>query len=285
MEKHRGRAQGAQTMKKFLAGILSIPAVVFFAVGVGGASPAPDDPPVGKGRIFYLEDFETTMPGQVPKGCSKTGDVAVVNDVAHTGRQSLRIEAAPNGPRRIVIRGEVPAALGGQHWGRLYFKVRTPTPEPPAGGVIHSTIVAGAARSPLPSGDPIEVRLVDTVLGANGTHQYLYNVQPARRPEFGKGSAYRYRYTDGWTLAEWSVDYATQAYRLFIDGEEVKDVAFAQGKGRFEGAEIPVVFESFSFGWNNYQNAGKGFVAWIDDIALAKDRLGTRGLRPAPRKP
>jgi hypothetical protein len=35
--------------------------------------------------------------------------------------------------------------------------------------------------------------------------------------------------------------------------------------------------------WNNYQNAGKGFVAWIDDIALGKERVGYRGL-PTPAK-
>ena len=78
-----------------------------------------------------------------------------------------------------------------------------------------------------------------------------------------------------WSL---SVDHATQTYRLFINGEEVKEVAFSKGAGRFEGSEIPEVFESLSFGWNNYQQAGKGFVAWIDDIALAKDRLGARGI-------
>jgi hypothetical protein len=61
----------------------------------------------------------------------------------------------------------------------------------------------------------------------------------------------------------------------------VTDVAFSKGAGKYEGSEIPEVFESLSFGWNNYQNAGKGFVAWIDDIALAKDRIGNRGIPPA----
>jgi hypothetical protein len=62
----------------------------------------------------------------------------------------------------------------------------------------------------------------------------------------------------------------------------VTDVAFTKGAGKFDGSEIPEVFESLSFGWNNYQNAGKGFVAWIDDIALAKDRIGSRGI-PVPK--
>ena len=115
-------------------------------------------------------------------------------------------------------------------------------------------------------------------MGSKGTFQYLYNVQPRRRPEFGKGGGYHSRYTDEWTLAEWHADHATQTYRLFINGKEVKDVAFRKGAGQFAGAEIPEVFESLSFGWNNYQSAGKGFVAWIDDIALAKERIGSLGI-------
>ena len=42
--------------------------------------------------------------------------------------------------------------------------------------------------------------------------------------------------------------------------------------------------ESLSFGWNNYQQAGAGFVAWIDDIAFAKDRVGNLGLPKAAKK-
>ncbi|HYE97697.1 MAG TPA: hypothetical protein VEJ18_02250 [Planctomycetota bacterium] len=239
---------------------------------------APDDPPLGKAPFLVLEGFETTAPGQIPKGYLKTGEVAVVDGVAHTGRRSLRIEAKANGPRRITLKGDPVTALGGQHWGRLFFKVQLPVPLPEGDvRVIHSTLVAGSATSPLHD-DPIEVRVLDTVLSKEGKVQYLYNVQPRKRPEFAKGSGYRFAFSDRWTLAEWSVDHATQTYRLFINGEEVKDAAFSKGAGKYEGAEIPAVFESLSFGWNNYQPAGPGVVAWIDDIALAKDRLGGRGI-------
>lgn len=261
--------------------------VLALAASLASAGEGQDDPPIGKGRVLLIEGFEATPAGKVPAGYTKTGAVGVVEDAAHTGRRSLRIEAAANGPRRITLKGDVLAALGGQHWGRLYFKVQLPAPQPEGPGnfpVIHSTIVAGAAQSPLHK-DPVEVRLLDTVLGPKGMHQYLYNVQPARRGEFGKGGAYTHRFADTWTLAEWYVDHATQTYRLFVNGAEVKDVSFSKGAGNFAGSEIPEVFESLSFGWNNYQNAGKGFVAWIDDIALAKERLGNRGIPPARGAP
>ncbi|HLX60548.1 MAG TPA: hypothetical protein VKX17_04615 [Planctomycetota bacterium] len=257
--------------------------VLTFALAHAAEKPLVFDPPLGTAKLILAEDFESTPVGQIPKGFTKTGAVAVVDDVAHSGKKSLRMEAAEKGARRITLKGDAIATLGGQHWGRLYFKVQLPTPTPQGAGnfpVIHSTLVAGSAQSPL-SKDPIEVRVLDTVMGPKGTHQWIYNVQPRKRPEFGKGSKYNYHYSDEWTLAEWYVDYATQSYRLFINGEEIKDVALNKGAGNFAGAEIPEVFESLSFGWNNYQSAGKGFVAWIDDIALSKERIGNRGIAPA----
>jgi hypothetical protein len=231
--------------------------------------------PLAKAKLQIYEDFESTAVGSIPKGYTKSGAVGVVEGVSHGGTKSLRMEAAANGPRRITIQGAPITALGGQFWGRLFFKVQLPNPEPQGAGfpVIHSTLVAGSAQSPQFK-DPIEVRLLDTVLGPKHTYQYIYNVQPRKRAEFGTGSTYDYRFTDEWTLAEWFVDYATQTYRLYINGKEITDVAIHKGAGNFEKVELPEIWESISFGWNNYQNAGAGFVAWIDDIALGKDRIG-----------
>ena len=237
------------------------------------------DPPVGTGR-FMMIDFENVPVGQVPPIFTRTGDVGVVDDVAHTGHKSLRMNPAEKGPRRITLKGDILNALAGEHWGRLYFKVKLPVPQPTGTGkfpVIHSTVVSGTAQSPL-FNDPIEIRPLGMVLGPKGTFQYLYNVQPQKRPEFGKGTRYDYTYTDEWTLAEWHVDYATQTFQLFINGQELKEASFTNGRGKFEKSEIPQVFQTLSFGWTNYQPAGEGFTAWIDDLALGKDRIGDRGL-------
>jgi hypothetical protein len=249
------------------------------------AEKAPKEAP-----LLLLEDFESTAAGQIPKAYTKQGAVGVVDDVAHSGTHSLRTEAAVNGPRRITINDpKLMAALGGEHWGRLYFKVQLPVPVPKGEGkfpVIHSTIVSGKAQSPQFK-DPIEVRTLDVVMGPNnGAFQWIYNVRPAKRPEFANGSKYDYHYTDEWTLAEWHVDFATQSYTLYINGAEIPGASMNKGAGNFEKCEIPEVFESLSFGWNNYQKAEPtGFVAWIDDIALAKERIGDRGLPPPSKKP
>ena len=250
---------------------------------------AADAPPVSKTPPLFTEDFESTEVGAIPAGFTATGKVAVADDFAFSGKKSLRVEAAPRGPRRITLHGDILTKLGGQFWGRLYYRVQTPYPLPdPAGGnpVIHSTFVAGACLSPQ-FDDQIEVRMLDTVMNKAGAHQYIYNVQPRSRGEFGKGSAYLYHYTNEWTLAEWSVDYATQSYHLYINGQEIPGVALDQGAGHFTKVELPKVFTSLSFGLYNYQSAGTGFVVWIDDIALGKERIGplvsdTGAPKPAP---
>ena len=234
------------------------------------AAPLPASP-------IFIEDFESTEPGKIPAGFKPAGVVAVADDFAHTGKKSLRIKAAPRGARRITLQGEKITALGGTFWGRLYYRVQTPFPLPPAAGqsVVHSTMVAGTALSP-EFKDQIEVRMLDTVMNRQGMHQYIYNVQPKGRAEFGKGSRYLYQYTNDWTLAEWSVDHATQSYHLYINGQEITGVTKTNGAGIFKGTEIPEVFQSLSFGWNNYQPVEKGFVMWLDDLALGKERIGPR---------
>jgi hypothetical protein len=243
--------------------------------------PSDDIVPIKKARIIIAEDFESTAVGGIPAGYTKKGAVGVVGDVAHTGTKSLRLDAAVNGARQIIKQGEELTTLGGQHWGRLFFKVQLPSAVPPDGKIVHTTIVAGAAESPLAK-DPIEVRLLGTLGNSKGTYQYLYNVQPRKgRKEFGPSTKSIYHYADGWVLAEWYVDYATQTYRCFIDGHELTALSIKKGENNFAGAEIPPVFESLSFGWCNYQPVvGTGFVAWIDDIALGKDRIGDQTLLP-----
>jgi len=231
------------------------------------------------GDLILSEDFESIPVGEIPKGFTKTGTIGVAEDAAHSGRKSLRIDPAIKGARVITLTGEKLAAVGGTHWGRLYYKTKLPTPLPvvPEGkktAGIHTTLVSGRATSPL-ANDPIDVRLMGTSTDMTGLFKYLFNVQPKLRPEFGVGAKARSQYTDEWTLAEWFVDHDTQTYQFFVDGQEITDIALHKGAGQFAGAEIPAVFESLSFGWNNYPAAsGEGFTVWIDDLALGKKRIG-----------
>ncbi|MEI6712292.1 MAG: hypothetical protein WCO60_00965 [Verrucomicrobiota bacterium] len=235
--------------------------------------------PLTAADIFFSEDFEATPVGEIPKGFTKSGAVAVAEDFAHGGKHALKLDSALKGARTINLGSSAASAIGGEHWGRLYYRVKLPTPLPvvPEGKTsagIHTTLVSGKATSPL-ANDPIEVRLAGTSTGMDGSFKYLYNVQTKLRGEFGLSAKTPLKYSDQWTLIEWHADNATQTYQFFVNGQEVPEISFTKGAGQFEKAEIPASFDSMSFGWLNYQPAsGEGFTAWIDDLVLAKKRIG-----------
>jgi len=236
-------------------------------------------PALSSGDIFLSEDFEATAVGQIPKGFTKTGAVAVAEDSAHGGKHALKMDPATKGARVITLGAPATAAIGGEHWGRFYYKVKLPSPLPvvPEGKTtagIHTTLVSGKATSPL-ANDPIEVRLAGTSTKMTGAFKYLYNVQTKLRGEFGLSAKAPSQYSDQWTLLEWHADNATQTYQFFVNGQEIPEIGFQKGAGKFDKAEIPASFDSMSFGWLNYQPAaGEGFTAWIDDLVLAKKRIG-----------
>jgi len=91
--------------------------------------------------LIVSDDFESTAVGQIPKGFTKTGAIAVADDVAHSGKHSLKIEPAVKGGRFISLPPEKVAALGSEHWGRFYYKMKTPTPLP----VIRTSVDHGTA--------------------------------------------------------------------------------------------------------------------------------------------
>src|SRR4051812_15685017 len=77
--------------------------------------------------IIVSDDFESTPVGAIPAGFTKTGEIGVEEGVAHSGKHALRVEPAVRGGRFISLAPDKVAALGGEHWGRLYYKVKTPT--------------------------------------------------------------------------------------------------------------------------------------------------------------
>ena len=231
--------------------------------GIGGPSLC------AAGRYLICEDFEATAVGGVPVGWTKHGNAAVAADQAARGAHSLKIAAANNGERRIYADA---TRLGSGHWGRVFFRVQLPVPM----AFVHSTIVAFQGTGPVNGNE--EVRVVDTVKSADsggtvGKHQFLYNVQPSGS-EFGKGSAYNYTFDGNWHCAEWHIDNPTQSYHFYYDNVEVTSVAISNGAGNYNGSDIPSVFSQVHVGWNNYQSAPPGFVAWIDEVAMDVNRIG-----------
>jgi len=229
---------------------------------------------MGSPGVIVADDFESTAVGAIPAGFTRTGEIAVEEGVAHSGKHALLVEHSVRGGRFINLAPDKVAALGGEHWGRFYFKVKTPAPLP-TGRLVHITLVDGKAVSPLAK-DVVDVRLATLLYYPTGEFNYYYNVQPPNpRREFGPKSAIPQKFNDQWNLLEWHVDAATQSYSFFLNGKEIPDIGQHKGAGNYEGIEIPAAFQTMSIGFTNYQAAaGDGFTVWIDDIAFGKQRLG-----------
>jgi len=224
--------------------------------------------------VIVADDFESTAVGAIPAGFTKTGELGVEEGVAHSGKHALMIQPGVRGGRSIDLAPDKVAALGGEHWGRLYIKFKTPVPKP-TGNLIHATIVHGRAVSPSVK-DTVDTRLATFLYYPTGLFKYMYNVQPPNgRREFGPSSATQQQFDDAWHLLEWHVDYATQTYQFFVDGKEVTDIGQSKGAGNYAGIEIPAAFQTLQIGFTNYQAAtDQGFTVYIDDIAVGKNRLG-----------
>lgn len=239
---------------------------------------APDDEPSGgcAGRDYIIcEDFEAASIGGIPDEWTAHGEPLGVTDAqAHHGSQSLELGARINWERRIYHDA---SALGGNHYGRIYFKVQQPVPD----AFVHSTLVALHGVGPTTGAG--EFRVVDTVKQAVDTpdvaslHQYLYNVQPENGAEFGYGGPYTRPFDDQWHCVEYHIDDATQSYTLWVNGEE--EISFENGAGNYEDSDMPASYDEVRVGWTNYQDAPPGFVAWIDDVIFDDEPIGCEPLR------
>jgi hypothetical protein len=243
------------------------------------SGPLPSD--CSGGGYLICEDFEDTALGAVPEGWSKFGDpVGVADDQAASGTKSLKMSESEDW--RAMNRDA--SSLPTTHWGRIRYRVDADVPD----AFVHSTMVSFSGQSP-DDGLDLNVRVVDTVkqsAGNGGAHQFLYNVQPPNntRPEFGRGSSYDYEFDGEWHCVEWFIDSSEQAYRFFFDGTEVEELALHNGPGVYDGphvdpneddhTDIPSSWGELRVGWINYQGAPPGFTTWIDDVAIAEQRVG-----------
>jgi hypothetical protein len=214
------------------------------------------------------EDFDSNnTDGAIPTGWQvlngwNTGSTVVASDQTHSPGHSLKSVSALTGQTRVKRSLAALGTTAGIHWGRIFYKVESPAPKPPQGQVIHSTFVGLQG--------PTESRVVDTVEDSSGHHQFLYNLPD---DSCCTGSSYDWTYDGTWHCAEWHVDGSTQSFRFFLDGNEVKALAFSYGAGK-GGAKIPAAYDFINVGWIDYQMPSSAFTAWFDDLAIDDTQIG-----------
>ncbi len=84
-----------------------------------------------------------------------------------------------------------------------------------------------------------------------------------------------------WACVEWHLDVASQELEFWLDGARVAHVrgrgdAAATCKGNDLGGEwrAPPRFDSFYIGFERYADSANDQDLWIDDVEMAKDRVG-----------
>ena len=191
--------------------------------GGGGASAA------CAGKTYKLcEDFESGTVGGFPTGwtglngygADSMRGVGLANDQAHSGAMALKSSSMVPGEQRAQRSLSSLGATATKHWGRIFYKVISPSPKPASGAVIHVTMAALMGTT--------ENRIVDTVEQSNGTHQWLFNLPD---DSCCTSSAYNWSFDNAWHCAEWFVDVTAQSYRFFTDGAEVTQLAFTGRSG------------------------------------------------------
>jgi polyisoprenoid-binding protein YceI len=214
------------------------------------------------GETLFCLDFEDVAPGSIPTGFTKegTGIDVVQGQEARSGTRSVKFTSTNYSNSGYFKK----TSVTGKHWGRLYYKMKTPVPN--INTWLHGTFVAARSGS-------AEYRFVDTVQEASGKHQYIYNVEPG---DVSLQGAYAYQFDNAWVCTEWYVDNQTQTYRFFRNGTEVslsRNGTTTTSTNLPGFAPVPATLDWLGFGFRSYQQSS-GVEGWLDDVAVGNERIG-----------
>jgi hypothetical protein len=151
-------------------------------------------------------------------------------------------------------------ATATNHWGRLYYKVKTPAPVAADKSAYYHITFAAL------EGGTMENRVVDTVESPDGKVQYIYNVPD---DSCCSGSDYNWSHDGAWHCAEWHVDVSTKSYRFFIDNKEVSAIGFTGNAKAQMGT-----YTALALGAIFYVTPSGALTTWIDDLAIDDKQIG-----------
>jgi hypothetical protein len=248
------------------------------AGGAGGGAPSASG---CAGKTYALcEDFESDTVGSIPTGwtsfkgygASSPTDQQVATDQWHSGSKALKSISAAKGASRIQMSLATLGATASKHWGRIFYKVQSPSAVDNT-HVLHTTFVSAF-------GGGTEDRIVDTVetQGAH-THQWLFNTSDDACCTSTK--QYSWTFDAAWHCAEWYVDLTTKSFRFFSDSVEVPDLKFTNLVPRV-ASDLPASYTAIILGATYYQDNKTDtitgpFTMWIDDLAINDAQSGQIG--------
>jgi hypothetical protein len=254
-------------------------ACVLACIAVAQAADAP--------KALFSDDFESHAAGQVPgapwkEETYKSGAVITV-DGQHTfsGRQAMHV-LTPRGAKyrrgyvAIHLGKPVPDAQAGM-FGRAMVWLDEAPASLPEQGPVHWTLLQGEGRS---ADDRYNAIYRLGVEQKQGT-QFManYETTPPVTTDC-KQQSKRQLPVRRWACVEWHMEVASQEMEFWLDGKRVTRVKRTAGpqacRGQDLGAEwrAPLKFNSLYIGFERYADSANDQNLWIDDVVLAKQRVG-----------
>jgi hypothetical protein len=223
-----------------------------------------------KPSCLLCEDFETTADGAIPKNFTKvasSGTLAVVSDLAHGGKKSLKI-MAPSGSYETYLKETLTfPAKNNTIWGRVWFRTEALMPS----DFVHWNLIEARGKT---SNNRIRYGGINNPHGGSFfTNAFLFNVETGGsgekaidddpKPEVAAKT---------WICVEWMFDGTAQEARMFWNGvERPKMHATAPW---FEDKYKMPTFDALYLGWAIYQPISKPYEVHLDDIAVGDSRVG-----------
>jgi hypothetical protein len=237
----------------------------------------------------FTDGFEQYTAGQLPgapwkEETYKSGAVIKVDSQrAFSGKQSLHVHD-PRGAK--YRRGYVAIHLGGplpalqpEMYGRALVWLDAAPESLPGAPPVQWTLLQGEGRS----ADDRYNSIYRYAFQQRGGLQLMANFETT--PPLATDCK---RHTDvtlpvrRWACVEWHMKVATNEMRLWLDGREAAHIvngradAPAQCRGDDLGGEwrAPPKFNSLYLGFERYADSANDQDLWIDDVALARVRVG-----------
>lgn len=253
-----------------------MPGVLLLAVAAGAVAadrPAP----------AFADGFEKHARGNLPGAPWKeemygSGAVIRVDDTrAFSGRQSLHVLTPGGAIKRrgyvaIHLKKPLPA-LQSEMFGRAMVWLDA-APEP----AVQWTLLQGEGRS----ADDRYNAIYRLGLREQGGTQLManYETTPPVRTNCMQQSKRRLP-VRRWACVEWYMAVASNEMRFWIDGREITHVkGRAAAPQACQGDDLggewraPPAFDSLYLGFERYGDTGNDQNLWIDDVVLARHRIG-----------
>jgi hypothetical protein len=244
------------------------------------------------GGLLFDEDFEEHAAGRIPGAPWKeetyqSGAIITVDDVrAFSGQQAMHV-ITPRGAsyRRgymaIHLGGPLPQLRSGMYGRAMVWLDEAPVQPRKGDDDVHWTLLQGEGRS----ADDRYNAIYRLGLERAGGRQLManYETTPPVSTDCRQRSK-RELPVRRWACVEWHMEVASQEMEFWLDGQPVARVAGrASGELACRGSDLqgewraPPKFDSLYLGLERYADSANDQNLWIDDVALAKTRIGCPG--------